>query len=207
MAQFFTIHPLDPQPRLIRQAAQLVRDGAVIAYPTDSCYALGCRIGDKEAATRIRQIRQLDDRHLLALLCRDLSEVAVYARVDDAQFRLLKATTPGSYTFVLQATREVPKRLQHPSRRTIGVRVPDHAIVQALLRELGEPLVSSTLTMPGDTDPLNDAYDIRARLEHRVDLVIDGGPCGVIPTTLVQLTEDMPVVTRVGKGSTALFES
>lgn len=207
MAQFFTIHPLDPQPRLIRQAAQLVRDGAVIAYPTDSCYALGCRIGDKEAATRIRQIRQLDDRHLLALLCRDLSEVAVYARVDDAQFRLLKAATPGSYTFVLQATREVPKRLQHPSRRTIGVRVPDHAIVQALLRELGEPLVSSTLTMPGDTDPLNDAYDIRARLEHRVDLVIDGGPCGVIPTTLVQLTEDMPVVTRVGKGSTALFES
>jgi Sua5/YciO/YrdC/YwlC family protein len=207
MAQFFTIHPLDPQPRLIRQAAQLVRDGAVIAYPTDSCYALGCRIGDKEAATRIRQIRQLDDRHLLALLCRDLSEVAVYARVDDAQFRLLKAATPGSYTFVLQATREVPKRLQHPSRRTIGVRVPDHAIVQALLRELGEPLVSSTLTMPGDTDPLNDAYDIRGRLEHRVDLVIDGGPCGVIPTTLVQLTEDMPVVTRVGKGSTALFES
>jgi len=206
MAQFFTIHPLDPQPRLIRQAAQMVRDGAVIAYPTDSCYALGCRIGDKDAVMRIRQIRQLDDRHLLALLCRDLSEVAVYARVDDVQFRLLKAATPGSYTFILQATREVPKRLQHPSRRTIGVRVPDHAIVQALLRELGEPLVSSTLMMPGDTEPLNDALDIRAGLEHQIDLVIDGGPCGVVPTTLVQLTEDTPVITRVGKGSTALFE-
>jgi len=207
MAQFFTIHALDPQPRLIRQAAQMVREGAVIAYPTDSCYALGCRIGDKDAVTRIRQVRQLDDRHLLALLCRDLAEVAVYARVDDAQFRLLKAVTPGSYTFILHATREVPKRLQHPSRRTIGVRVPDHAIVEALLRELGEPLVSSTLVMPGDTEPLNDALEIRARLERRIDLVIDGGPCGVVPTTLVQLTGDAPVVTRVGKGSIALFAS
>lgn len=205
MAQFFTIHPVDPQPRLIRQAAQFVRDGAVLAYPTDSCYALGCRIGDKEALTRIRAIRQLDGRQLLALICRDLSEVAIYARVNDRQFRVLKAATPGSYTFILHATREVPKRLQHPNRRTIGVRVPQNAIVQALLQELGEPLVSSTLIMPGEDGPLTDPQDIRARLEKRVDLVIDGGPGGVVPTTLVQLTGDTPEITRLGKGSIAVF--
>lgn len=205
MAQFFVMHPVNPQPRLIRQAAQMVRDGCVIVYPTDSHYALGCRIGDKEALARIRAIRQLDARQLLALLCRDLSEVAVYARVDNAQFRLLKATTPGAYTFILQATREVPKRLQHPSRRTIGVRVPDNRIVQALLHELAEPLVSSTLLLPGDAEPLNDPQEIRTRLEHQVDLVIDGGPCGPLPTTMVQLTDAVPVIVRMGKGSTAMF--
>lgn len=207
MAQFFTIHPANPQPRLIRQAAQFVRDGGVIAYPTDSSYALGCRIGDKEASTRIRAIRQLDERQLLALICRDLSEVALYARVDDRQFKVLKAATPGSYTFILHATREVPKRLQHPNRRTIGVRVSPNAIVQALLAELGEPLVSSTLIMPGESDPLTDPQDIRTRLEHQVDLVIDGGIGGIVPTTLVQLTGDMPEITRLGKGSTAVFAS
>ncbi|MGE5524851.1 MAG: L-threonylcarbamoyladenylate synthase [Rhodospirillaceae bacterium] len=207
MAQFFTIHPIDPQPRLIRQAAQLVREGAVLAYPTDSCYALGCRIGDKEALARIRAIRDLDEKQLLALICRDLSEVAIYAHVNDRQFRVLKAATPGSYTFILHATREVPKRLQHPNRRTIGVRVPDSRIVQALLQDLGEPLVSSTLIMPGDTEPLTDPHDIRARLEKLVDLVIDGGPGGVVPTTLVQLTGDTPEITRVGKGSTGVFTS
>lgn len=205
MAQFFTIHPLNPQPRLIRQAAQFVRDGAVVAYPTDSSYALGCRIGDKDALTRIRAIRQLDERQLLAIVCHDLGQVATYARVDDRQFRLMKAATPGSYTFILQATREVPKRLQHPNRRTIGVRVPDHPIVQALLVELGEPLVSSTLTLPGDSEPLTDPHEIRSRLEHQVDLVIDGGMGGIVPTTLVSLTGDTPEITRVGKGSTAVF--
>ncbi|HWI13251.1 MAG TPA: L-threonylcarbamoyladenylate synthase [Burkholderiales bacterium] len=205
MAQFFTIHPADPQQRLIRQAAQFVREGAVLAYPTDSCYALGCRIGDKDALARIRAIRHLDERQLLALICRDLSEVAIYARVNDRQFRVLKAATPGSYTFILQATREVPKRLQHPNRRTIGVRVPQNMIVQALLQELGEPLVSSTLIMPGEDEPLTDPQEIRERLEKLVDLVIDGGPGGVVPTTLVQLTGDTPEITRLGKGPTTVF--
>lgn len=205
MAQFFAIHPIDPQPRLIRQAAQYVRDGGLIVYPTDSCYALGCRIGDKDALTRLRALRGLDDRHLLALVCRDLAQVASYARVNDRQFRVLKAAMPGSYTFILQATRELPKRLQHPSRRTIGIRVPDHAIVQALLTELGEPLVSSTLALPGETEPLTDPQDIRARLEHQVDLVIDGGACGIVPTTLVQLTGDIPEITRIGKGPLAVL--
>jgi tRNA threonylcarbamoyl adenosine modification protein (Sua5/YciO/YrdC/YwlC family) len=205
MAQFFSLHPLDPQPRLIRHAAQLLRDGGLAVYPTDSCYALGCRIGDKEALNRLRAIRQLEERHLLALLCRDLAEVANYARVDDRQFRVLKAATPGSYTFVLAATREVPRQLQHPSRRTIGVRIPDHAIVQALLRELGAPLVSSTLILPGEGEPLTDPHVIRARLERQVDLVIDGGPGGIVPTTLVQLTGDTPEVTRVGRGSVEVF--
>jgi tRNA threonylcarbamoyl adenosine modification protein (Sua5/YciO/YrdC/YwlC family) len=205
MPQYFKIHPLDPQVRLIRQAAQIVRGGGVIVYPTDSCYALGCRVGDKEAASRIRAIRELDDKHLLTLMCRDMSEVAQYARVNDRQFRLIKSATPGSYVFILQATREVPRRLQHPSRRTIGVRLPEHPIVQGLLRELGEPLVTSTLQLPGDPEPLDDAQTIRERIGRRVDLVIDGGHCGVVPTTVVQLTGDTPIVTREGKGSTALF--
>ena len=176
-----------------------------MVYPTDSCYALGCRIGDKDAMQRIRAIRHIDARHHFALVCRDLSEIATYARVNDQQFRLLKAATPGSYTFILKATREVPKRLQHPSRRTIGVRVPDHRIVAALLDELGEPIVSSTLLLPGEAQPLNDPPEIRRRLEHQVDLVIDGGSCGVVPTTIVQLTDDVPVIIRTGKGSTAVL--
>jgi tRNA threonylcarbamoyl adenosine modification protein (Sua5/YciO/YrdC/YwlC family) len=203
MAQFFSIHPEDPQPRLIRQAADIARAGGVIVYPTDSCYALGCRIGDKAAVERVRAIREVDARHHFALLCRDLAELGIYATLDNQQFRLLKKLTPGAYAFILRATREVPKRLQHPRRRTIGLRVPDHAVVQALLAELAEPLVSSTLLLPGDEVPLSDSREIRRRLERRVDLVIEGGPCGIEPTTVVDLTGDAPVVTRVGKGSTA----
>ena len=203
MAQFFSIHPDNPQPRLIRRAADIVRAGGVIVYPTDSCYALGCHLGDKAAMERMRAIRQVDARHHFALICRDLAEIATYARVDNRQFRLLKATTPGSYTFILRATREVPKRLQHPSRRTIGLRIPDHGVVRALLTELGEPLLSTTLLLPGDDAPLNDVEIIRARPEHRVDLILDGGSCGIEPTTVVDLTGDAPVVTRAGKGSVA----
>lgn len=205
MAQFFSIHPVNPQPRLIKGAAEIVRAGGVIVYPTDSCYALGCRLGDKAAVERIRHIRQVDARHHFALVCRDLAEIAIYAKVNNRQFRLLKAATPGSYTFILQATREVPKRLQHPSRKTIGLRVPDHKVVRALLAELGEPLLSSTLLLPGDDVALNDAQEIRARLEHQVDLILDGGSCGIEPTTVVNLTGESPVITRVGKGSAAPF--
>jgi tRNA threonylcarbamoyl adenosine modification protein (Sua5/YciO/YrdC/YwlC family) len=205
LAQLFTVHPDNPQPRLIRQAAEIVRAGGVIVYPTDSCCALGCRLGDKAAMERIRAIRGVDERHHLTLVCRDLAEIGQYAKVDNAQFRLLKATTPGSYTFILQATREVPKRLLHPSRRTIGLRVPDHTVAQALLAELGEPLLSSTLMLPGDELPLNDPEEIRERLERRIELVIDGGPCGIVPTTVVDLTGEVPVIARVGRGSTAPF--
>ena len=205
MAQFFSIHPDNPQPRLIRQAAEIVRSGGIIVYPTDSFYALGCRVGDKTAVERIRAIRQVGPRHHFALVCRDLAEIAAYAKVDNQQFRLLKASTPGSYTFILEATREVPRRLQHPRRKTIGLRVPDHKVVRALLAELGEPLLSSTLLLPGEEEPLNDAYDIRQRLEHLVDLVIDGGPCGIEPTTVVNLTGEVPAITRPGKGSVAPF--
>lgn len=184
----------------MRQAAEIVRGGGVIVYPTDSCYALGCHIGDKAAMERIRAIRGVNERHHLTLVCRDLAEIAQYARVDNSRFRMLKATTPGSYTFILQATREVPKRLLHPSRRTIGLRVPDHKVAQALLLELGEPLLSSTLHLPGDDAPLNDAEEIRDRLEREVELVIDSGSCGIVPTTVIDLTGDTPVVTRLGKG-------
>jgi tRNA threonylcarbamoyl adenosine modification protein (Sua5/YciO/YrdC/YwlC family) len=205
LAQLFTIHPENPQPRLVRQAAEIVRGGGVIVYPTDSCCALGCRIGDKAAMERIRAIRNVDERHHLTLVCRDLAELGQYARVDNTQFRLLKATTPGSYTFILHATREVPKRLMHPSRRTIGLRVPEHKVTQALLEELGEPLLSSTLMLPNDDLPLNDPLEIRDRLEKRVELIIDAGPCGIVPTTVVDLTGDAPVIARVGKGSLAPF--
>ncbi len=205
MAQLFTIHPDNPQKRLIKQAGEIIRGGGVIVYPTDSCYALGCHLGDKAAVERMRAIRQVDARHHFALVCRDLAEIATYARVNNRQFRLLKAATPGSYTFILQATREVPKRLQHPSRRTIGLRIPKHHVVRALLDELGEPLLSSTLLLPGDALPLNDVNEIRERLEHRVDLILDGGPCGIEPTTVVNLTGETPVITRLGKGSAAPF--
>jgi tRNA threonylcarbamoyl adenosine modification protein (Sua5/YciO/YrdC/YwlC family) len=205
LAQLFTVHPENPQPRLMRQAAEMVRSGSVIVYPTDSCYALGCHIGDKAAMERIRAIRHVDARHHFALVCRDLAEIAQYARVDNSQFRLIKAATPGSYTFILQATREVPKRLLHPSRRTIGLRVPDHKVAQALLAELGEPLLSSTLILPGEEAPLNDVEEIRLRLERQIDLVIDAGSCGIVPTTVVDLTGAEPVIRRVGKGATAPF--
>lgn len=205
MAQFFTIHPDNPQPRLIRRAAEIARAGGILAYPTDSCYALGCRIGDKAAMERVRAIRKVGERHHFALVCRDLAELAVYATVDNRQFRLLKRATPGGYTFILKATREVPKRLLHPSRRTIGLRVPDHRVAQALLAELGEPLLSSTLHLPGDELPLNDAREIRGRLEHEIDLVLDSGSCGITPTTVVDLTGDSPLITRQGKASSQLF--
>ena len=189
----------------MRRAADIVRAGGVIVYPTDSCYALGCHLGDKSAMERMRAIRQVDERHHFALVCRDLAELGVYARVDNWQFRLLKAATPGSYTFILRAARGVPRRLQHPSRKTIGLRIPDHRVVRALLGELGEPLLSSTLLMPGEDAPLNDAEEIRARLEHVVDLVLDCGSCGITPTTVVDLTGDAPVIVRRGKGSPAPF--
>jgi tRNA threonylcarbamoyl adenosine modification protein (Sua5/YciO/YrdC/YwlC family) len=205
MAQLFTIHAANPQQRLVRQAAELIRSGAVVVYPTDSCYALGCHIGDKTAMERIRAIRAVDERHHLTLVCRDLAELGQYARVDNSQFRLLKAATPGSYTFILQATREVPKRLLHPSRRTIGLRVPDHKVAQALLAELHEPLLSSTLLLPGDETPLNDADEIRERLERRVEAVIDSGSCGIVPTTVVDMTGSAPVIVRVGKGTLDVF--
>ena len=205
MAQFFQIHPLNPQPRLIRSAVDIVKKGGVIVYPTDSCYALGCHIGDKAAMERIRAIRQVDDRHHFTLVCRDLSEIAQYARVDNVQYRLLKANTPGSYTFLLQATREVPRRLQNPRRSSIGIRVPDHPVALALLTELGEPLLSSTLILPGDEQPMTEADDIRERLEHHVDLVLDGGHCGAEPTTVIDMFEDKPVLVRAGKGDLAPF--
>jgi len=201
MAQRFLItHPQNPPPRLMRQSAAIVRDGGLIAYPTDSCYALGCQLGNAEAAARIRRLRGLDERHHFTLVCRDLAELGRYARVDNRQFRLLRAATPGSYTFILQATREVPRRMMHPRRSTIGLRVPGHPVVDALLRELGEPLLSSTLLLPGDEWPENDGERIRERLEHQVDLVIDAGPCGIEPTTVVDLTDDPPQVLRVGRG-------
>ena len=205
MAQYFTIHPENPQPRLIRQAAEIMRAGGVIVYPTDSCYALGCHIGDKDAEQRIREIRQVGKDHHFTLVCRDLSEIATYAKVDNRQYRVLKAATPGCYAFILEATREVPKRLQHPSRRTIGLRIPDHPVVRALLDELNEPLLSSTLALPGEEVPLSDPEEFREQIDHQVDLILDAGPCGVEPTTVVNLTGPEPVITRVGKGDIARF--
>ena len=203
MAQFFSIHPDNPQPRLIKQAAEMLRDGAVIVYPTDSGYALGCRLEDKDAVSRIRQIRGKDDKHLMTLVCRDLSELAKYARVDNAQFRLLKNNTPGSYTFILEATREVPRRLQHPKRSTVGLRIPDHPVALALLEELGEPLLSSTLILPEADQPLTDVAEIREHLERVVELVIEGGSVGRESTTVIDLTDAVPVLLRRGKGPVA----
>jgi tRNA threonylcarbamoyl adenosine modification protein (Sua5/YciO/YrdC/YwlC family) len=200
MTQYFEVHPVNPQARLIRRAADVVRQGGVIAYPTDSCYALGCHIGDKDALERVRRIRQADRHHHFTLVCRDLSEIGRYARVDTWQFRLLKACTPGAYTFLLPATRETPRRLQHEKRRTIGIRVPDHPVPLALLEELGEPLMSSTLMLPGDEAPLTDGQEIRARLERQIDAVLDGGNCGLVPTTVVDLAVNPPAILRRGKG-------
>jgi tRNA threonylcarbamoyl adenosine modification protein (Sua5/YciO/YrdC/YwlC family) len=200
VAEYLELHPKDPQPRLIRKAAEIVRAGGVIAYPTDSCYALGCHIGDKDALERIRRIRAADKHHHFTLVCRDLSEIGRYARVDTPQFRLLKSATPGPFTFLLPATRETPKRLQHPKRRTIGVRMPAHPVPHLLLAELAEPLLSSTLLLPGDAEPLTDGEQIRERLEHQVDAVLDGGHCGTEPTTVVDLTVTPAIILRQGKG-------
>ena len=205
MAQFFVIHPDNPPHRLIKQAVTLVRAGAVIAYPTDSCYALGCHLGDKDALARIRQIRGVDEDHYMTLVCRDLTELSRYARVDNVQFRLLKNNTPGSYTFILAATKEVPKRLQHPKRSTVGIRIPDHPVALALLEELGEPLLSTTLILAGEEQALNDPAEIRARLDRQLDLVVDGGAVGFEPTTVIDLTGDLPTLIRQGKGDVAPF--
>jgi len=205
MSQFFTIHPDNPNLRLIRQAAEVLRGGGIVVYPTDSCYALGCHLDDKRAVARIRQIRQLDEQHHMTLMCRDLSEISHYAKVDNVQFRLLKSNTPGSYTFILEATKEVPKRLQHPKRSTIGMRIPDHPVALALLKELGEPLLSTTLILPDEDSPLNDAEYIRELLEKQVDLVIDGGAVGLDFTTVIDLTNDSPVLLRRGKGDVSQF--
>jgi tRNA threonylcarbamoyl adenosine modification protein (Sua5/YciO/YrdC/YwlC family) len=203
MAQYFELHSQNPQLRLIRRAAEIVRAGGLIAYPTDSCYALGCHIGDAAALERLRRIRGADRHHHFTLVCRDLSEIGRYARIETWQFRLLKAATPGPFTFLLPATRETPRRLQHPKRRTIGIRVPDHPVPQMLLSELGEPLMSSTLLLPGDELPLTDGDQIRERLEHQLDAILDGGHCGIEPTTVVDLAVSPPQLVRAGKGKLA----
>ncbi len=200
MAQFFTLHPANPQLRLIRRAVEIIRDGGIIAYPTDSSYALGCHIGDAKALDRIRAIRQVGEEHNFTLVCSDLSELAKYARIDNQDYRTLKRLTPGPYTFILTATREVPKRLQNPKRKTIGLRVPDYPIVTALLDALGEPIMSSTLLLPGATLPMNDAHDIEDEIGPHIDLIIDGGPCDINPTTVLGLGPDGLTVYREGKG-------
>jgi tRNA threonylcarbamoyl adenosine modification protein (Sua5/YciO/YrdC/YwlC family) len=205
MARIVQIHPESPQPRLLVQAAEFIRQGALVALPTDSCYALGCHLGDKEALDRIRQIRQVDDRHHLTLMVRDLSEIATYARVDNAQYRLLKAATPGSYTFILEGSKELPRRVMHPKRKTIGLRIPDHPVALALLEELGEPLLTTTLQLPGDESPLTEGWEIQDRLEDQLELILDGGPCGTEPTTVIDLTGSAPELVRAGRGSLAPF--
>jgi tRNA threonylcarbamoyl adenosine modification protein (Sua5/YciO/YrdC/YwlC family) len=206
MAQFFQIHAENPQHRLIVQAADIIRKGGIVVYPTDSAYALGCHIGDKDALDRIRAMRKLDKNHNFTLMCRDLSELSTFARVDNAVYRLIKNHTPGAYTFILEATAEVPRRLMHPKRKTIGLRVPDNPIALALLAELGEPIMTSSLLMPGDEYPMTDPYDMRGPLEHLVDLIIDGGYCGLEPTTVIDLTGDAPDLIRQGRGDFSPFE-
>jgi len=200
MAQRFDVHPVDPQLRLLRQAAQLIDHGGIGALPTDSSYALVCHLDDKTAVDRLRRIRAVDPRHHLTLICRDLSEIAVYARIDNAQFRLIRQATPGPYTFILEATREVPRRLSHPSRKTIGIRVPDHPVALGLLEVLGQPLISTTLILPGDELPLNDGAEIAERIGAEIDFIVDAGACGIEPTTVVDLSGTLPVVVRRGRG-------
>jgi tRNA threonylcarbamoyl adenosine modification protein (Sua5/YciO/YrdC/YwlC family) len=203
MAQFFMVHPDNPQVRLLKQAARIFDDGGIGAIPTDSSYALACHLDDKRAVDRIRQLRRLDERHHMTLLCRDLSAISTYAQVDNATYRLLRQATPGPFTFILQATREVPRRLSHPSRKTIGIRVPAHAVALMLLAQLAEPLMATTLQLPGDAEPMSDAADIRVRLQHELDLVIDSGSCGLQPTTVIDLTGKAPAVVRRGCGNPA----
>jgi tRNA threonylcarbamoyl adenosine modification protein (Sua5/YciO/YrdC/YwlC family) len=205
MSQFFVIHPENPQARLINQAVAILNNGGVIAYPTDSTYALGCALGNTDAQKRIRDIRGVDDTHHFTLVCRNLAEIGTYAQVDNTQFRLLKSNTPGQYTFVLKASREVPRRLQHPKRSTIGLRVPQHMVTQAILEALNQPLLSMTLLLPGDTEPLNEAWEIRDRLEHQVDLVIDAGACVAEPTSVIDLTGSAPQLIRLGAGDPKPF--
>ncbi|HET9893392.1 MAG TPA: L-threonylcarbamoyladenylate synthase [Streptosporangiaceae bacterium] len=206
MARFFDVHPADPQQRAITQVAGIVRAGGVIAYPTDSCYALGCQLGNVEGIARIRSIRQLGDRHHLTLVCRDFAQLGQFARVANSVFRAIKAATPGSYTFILPATKEVPRRLQHPGKKTVGVRVPGHVVAQALLAELGEPLVSSTLLLPGTDEPMTEGWEINEQLGHALDAVVDSGDCGTEPTTVVDFSQDEPEILRRGAGDTSAFE-
>ena len=206
MSQFFEIHPDNPQLRLIKQAAQIIHKGGLVALPTDSCYALVCQLDNKDAVERVRRIRGVDDKHHLTLLCRDLSEIALYAKVDNRQYRLLKAATPGAYTFILEATKEVPRRLSHPSRKTIGLRVPENPIAHMLLEELGQPLLGTTLILPDEDLPLTSAEDIRSHLEKQIELVIDSGACSLEPTTVIDLTDDNePVLVRQGRGDAGIF--
>jgi len=205
MSQFFVVHPQNPQPRLINQAVEILNNGGVVAYPTDSSYALGCVLGNKDAQTRIRDIRGVDESHHFTLVCRNLAELATYAQVDNSQFRLLKANTPGQYTFILKATREVPRRLQHPKRSTIGLRVPEHAVTQAILDALDGPLLSMTLAVADQEYPLYEAWEIRDALEHQLDLVIDAGPCKAEPTSVIDLTGETPQLIRAGAGDLAPF--
>ncbi|WP_225834288.1 L-threonylcarbamoyladenylate synthase [Streptomyces sp. NK08204] len=206
MAKYFDVHPDNPQPRSIGQIADAVRAGALIAYPTDSCYALGCRLGSQDGMDRIRSIRRLDDRHHFTLMCRDFAQLGQFVRVDNDVFRAVKASTPGSYTFILPATREVPRRLLHPKKKTVGVRIPDHVVTQALLAELGEPLLSSTLLLPDEAEPLTQGWEIKDRLEHVVDAVVDSGDCGTEPTTVVDFSGDEVEIVRHGAGDTTRFE-
>ncbi len=201
MSQVFQIHTETPQPRLVKQAVEMIQKGGVLVYPTDCAYAIGCHLGDKKAVDRIRQLRMLDEKHDLTLICEDLSQIATYARVDNEAYRILKSHTPGAYTFILKATKEVPKMLMHPKKKTIGIRVPDNAIIQAILHELGEPMLTSSLVMPGDELPMTDPYDIRQTLEHSLDLIIDGGYCGMGETSLISLLDGEIEVLREGLGS------
>ena len=206
MARYFDVHPRDPQPRSIAQVANLLRDDALIAYPTDSCYALGCRLDSPTGAERIRRLRSLDDRHHFTLVCAEFAQLGQFVQLDNAAFRAIKAATPGPYTFILPATKEVPRRLSHPKKRTVGVRIPDHPVVRALLRELGEPLLSSTLLLPEAAAPMTDGWRIKEELDHVVDAVVDAGDCGTEPTTVVDWSEGYPQVMRVGAGDTARFD-
>ncbi|WP_263771887.1 L-threonylcarbamoyladenylate synthase [Propionivibrio soli] len=205
MARYVSIHPQDPQPRVLSQVTEVLRESGVVAIPTDSCYALGCCLGDKGAVERIRRIRGVDDRHHLTLMCRDLSQIAQFARVDNAQYRLLKATTPGSYTFILEGTKELPRRVLHPKRKTIGLRVPASTVALALLEELGEPLLTSTLLLPGDENPLTEGWEIQDRLDDQIDLILDAGQCGTEPTTVIDLTHLPPELIRRGRGDLEPF--
>ena len=205
VAKIIEVHPDDPQPRRLREIVDIIRSGGLIAYPTDSSYAFGCHIGDKKAIDRIHRIRKTDKKHNFTLICADLAEIGVYARVENWVYRMLKSLTPGPYTFILPATREVPKRLQNPKRRTIGLRVPDHRLVQAIIEELGEPIMSSTLSMPGDTMPLTDPLDIQDRIGHQIDAIVDAGPAGIEPTTVLDLSKGSVEVLRVGRGDVSHF--
>ena len=206
MAKYFDVHPDNPQPRAIRQVVDIVRDGGLIAYPTDSCFALGCAIGNKDGMDRIREIRHLDDRHHFTLMCRDFAQLGQFVQINNALFRSLKAATPGPYTFILPATREVPRRLLHARKKTVGVRIPDHVVAQALLAELGEPLLSSTLTLPGEDEPMTQGWEIKETLDHALDAVIDSGDCGIEPTTVIDFSGDEPEILRKGAGDPARFE-